>query len=813
MSRNGIPGNKVKSVSIVVGLITVLAAACAYLPGIIRAESGPRCGDGYYKYGEALQKSLLFYKANRLGDLPDNYVLPWRGDAALTDGADVGLDLTGGWADAGDGIKFGLPMAYSAAQLGWAVYEYRDAFEKAGQLNDILDEIKWATDYFIKAHPEPNVYYYDCGYCESDHSVWAPHEMLAYITKRKSFKVDPATPGSDVAGQTAAALAIASIIFEPTDPAYAEKTLTHAKQLFTFADTYRGKYPLNSLYESGSYLDDLTWAAVWLYLKTKDTAYLEKAKSYIPVTSLGGQHTQSWDDVKYGATLKLAQITKNEAYVKAVESNLDWWLPNGGVTYTPGGLAWLVQWGSLRYASTAAFLAFVWADDSSVGTASKKQGYREFAERQINYILGDNPRGGSYEVGFGLKAPEHPHHRTAHGSWVSTLTTPAFHRHILYGALVGGPDAKDGWKDDITDYVLNEVACDYNAGFVGALAKMYSMYGGEPLPNWPQPKDFRAPQDNLTEYFVRGWITYEGYGALNLLLQVNNRSSWPPTVKDKLSARYFMDLTKLLAAGYTVNDVSVILGKSEGATLSGLKQWSGNIYYFTVDFTGTRIMPCEWQACEKDAVITIKYPNNLAGYVDDWSFQGLSTAPDYDATTFTGKTPYIPIYDNGVLLWGEEPPRAGVTPSPTVTATPQPTATATMLPSRPPVSPSPTPSGTPTPSPTPTPTATPGGGCTVTYQVNDWGSGATVGITIKNNGSSAIEGWTLEWRFGGNQKITDWWSGVVTQTGTAVTVQNAAHTRVIPAGGTVTFGFNLSYSGVNDRPAGFTLNGAACKVE
>jgi len=46
--------------------------------------------------------------------------------------------------------------------------------------------------------------------------------------------------------------------------------------------------------------------------------------------------------------------------------------------------------GSLRYASTAAFLAFVWADDPTVGTPSKKETYRAFAEKQINYILGDN---------------------------------------------------------------------------------------------------------------------------------------------------------------------------------------------------------------------------------------------------------------------------------------------------------------------------------------------------------------------------------------------------------------------------------------
>lgn len=636
-------------------ITSMLLSFFIYVPTTTKAASSPRTGGSFYNYGEAMQKSILFYKAQRLGDLPDNYILPYRADAAMNDGKDVGLDLTGGWADAGDAIKFTHPMSYAAAQLGWAVYEYRDAFEKSGQLDDILDEIKWATDFFIKANPSPDLLYYMCGYEESDHSVWIPDELLDYKTDRKSFKVDPSTPGSDVAGSTAAALAIASIIFEKTNPTYAETCLTHAKQLFAFGDKYRGKNPLKTLYPSGSYLDDLAWGAIWLYIKTQDSTYLDKAKSILPVTSLGGQHTHCWDDVSYGAALKIAQVTHDESYSAMVEKNLDYWMPNGGIKYTPGGLAWLSQWGSLRYASTAAFLAFVWSDDKTVGTASKKQTYHDFAEKQINYALGDNPRGGSYEVGFGEKAPEHPHHRTAHGSWTSMLSVPSFHRHILYGALVGGPSSDDSWKDDITDYTLNEVACDYNAAFVGCLAKMYGTYGGNPLENWPKPEDFRSPQDNLNEYFTRGWIIYEGYGKLKLMFQVNNRSAWPATMKDKMSTRYYMDLSEVLEAGGTVNDVQLTLEDSQGAKLTGLKQFKDNIYYFTVDFTGTQIMPGEWEMCEKDATVQIEYKNGIGSNENDWSYQNLSGPPDFDAVSFKGMTPYIPVYDDGKLLWGEEP--------------------------------------------------------------------------------------------------------------------------------------------------------------
>jgi len=775
---------------ITVVIVLVLLAVSFIIAPQMQAASTPRAGGTYYNYGEALQKSILFYKANRLGDLPDNYILPYRGDAAMTDGKDVGLDLTGGWADAGDGVKFGHPMAYAAAQLGWGVYEYRSAFEKSGQLDDILDEIKWATDYFMKAHPSANVLYYDCGYGESDHSIWAPHEFLEYLTDRKSFKVDTSTPGSDVAGQTAAALAIASIIFEPTDSAYAAKCLTHAKQLFNFADTYRGLYPLENFYKSGSYLDDLTWAAVWLYTKTKDQDYLTKATSYIPVANLGGGHTHCWDDVSYGAALKIAQITKDPKYIAMVEKNLDWWMP-GNINYTPGGLAWLSQWGSLRYATTAAFLAFVWSDDSSVCTASKKEAYHNFAERQINYALGDNPRNGSYLVGFGKNSPEHPHHRTAHGSWVSMLTVPSFHRHILYGALVGGPDSSDGWADNVADYTLNEVSCDYNAGFVGSVARMYGQYGGNPLENWPKPQDFRDPKDTYNEYFTRGWIVYEGYGKLNLMLQVNNRSSWPPTVKENLSTKYFMDLSEVFSAGYTVNDVKVELISSQGATLKGLQKYSGNIYYFTVDFTGTRIMPAEWELCEKDANINITYPTDIGSNKNDWSYQTLYGPPDYDATSFAGMTPYIPIYDKGVLLWGQEPNKDGTLPS---------------------ISPSTSPSASSNVSSTPVPISN---DYLIDYIFsNDWGTGASIDIHIINNGKTAINGWTLEWTFPSNQKIVNLWNASYTQTDTKVTAKSISYNANIPPNGSyVTIGFNMNYTGTNAKPSSFILNGVSVKLK
>ena len=98
-----------------------------------------------------------------------------------------------------------------------------------------------------------------------------------------------------------------------------------------------------------------------------------------------------------------------------------------------------------------------------------------FVDAQIGYILGDTGR--SYVVGFGNNPPLRPHHRSS--SCPSPMSSPcgnaqqydpAPNPQTLYGALVGGPDNNDNYNDDRGDYVSNEVATDYNAGFQSAVA-------------------------------------------------------------------------------------------------------------------------------------------------------------------------------------------------------------------------------------------------------------------------------------------------------------------------------------------------------
>ncbi len=107
-----------------------------------------------------------------------------------------------------------------------------------------------------------------------------------------------------------------------------------------------------------------------------------------------------------------------------------------------------------------------------------------------------------------------------------------------------------------------------------------------------------------------------------------------------------------------------------------------------------------------------------------------------------------------------------------------------------------------------------GSGYAVNYTVNnDWGAGATCTVTIKNNSATALSSWSLVWTFAGNQAITQIWSASQTTSGETVTAVNLSYNGTIGAsGGTQSFGFNLSYSGSNAKPASFTLNGSACTL-
>ncbi len=266
-------------------LRTALAAGTIYDND--GGDSGGRPQTGAFNFAEVLQKSLWFYDAQRSGKLPDDFRIRWRGHSGLNDGGDAGLDLTGGFYDAGDHVKFGLPMAFSLTMLAWGGVEYADAYAETRQMAPLLEVLKWGTDYLMKCHvrnPDGSTaaFYGQVGDGHADHSYWGRAESMTM--SRPAFKIDAANPGSDLAAETAATLAATSMLFQTPEPAYAALLLDHARALYAFADAHRGKYSDSipnaaDFYKSWSgYQDELTWGAIWLHRATGEAAYLTQGK-------------------------------------------------------------------------------------------------------------------------------------------------------------------------------------------------------------------------------------------------------------------------------------------------------------------------------------------------------------------------------------------------------------------------------------------------------------------------------------------------------------------------------------------------------
>lgn len=640
-----------------------------------------------YNYAEVLQKSLWFYEVQRSGKFSDSTNrVEWRASSALKDGSDSGLDLTGGWYDAGDNMKFNFPMASAVTLLAWGGLEYYNGYKKCQQWGWLLANIKWVTDYFIKCHPSPNVFYGQIGLGSTDHKWWGSPEV--FPNDRPSFRIDAQHPGSDLAAEAAAALASSSMLFRGTNTAYSDTLLQHAKELYSFAYTYRGLYSdaitdAASYYKSWSgYNDELVWGAIWLYIATADTQYLAKAEKLFDSLGYEQQTTTpkykealSWDDKTYSCYVLLAKITNNTKYHTDAQRWLDWWShgytaqqagstswpSDSGIAYTTKGLAWIRSWGPLRYAANTAFAALVYSECANVPD-SKKTIYFNWAKSQIDYALGNNEQGRSYVCGFGTNPPVKPHHRSMHGPWLDDNgRTPVNSRHILFGALVGGPSQDGSYTDDRLDATRNEVADDYNAGFSSALARLVKTYGGNIISDFPQAQ----PRD--TEYAVVAKINTIGERFTEISVTIQNRTTWPARYSKNAAVRYFVNLSEVFKAGFTLNDIRIYLRgenhSDSGMSVSGLKQYenSDSIYYVEISFAGETIFPGGQSAFRREAQIRIGYYDSITQGVwnpdNDFSYTNLTTTAD------TLGDWYIPAYEDGKIVWGHEPDGTSFKPS------------------------------------------------------------------------------------------------------------------------------------------------------
>ncbi|CAI0419691.1 unnamed protein product [Linum tenue] len=487
------------------GVYTLVKLFPNFLPHNKPAPNRP--GPIARNYADALGIAFQFFDVQRSGKLLNNRI-PWRGDSALRDGSDRNLDLSKGLYDAGDNVKFGFPMAFTATLLSWAILEYGERMAAAEQLGHAQDSLKWITDFLINAHPSPNELYVQVGDPDLDHECWERPEGMS--ERRPAAQVNASFPGSDVAAEVAAAMASASLVFKKIDPDYSFTLRTNAEELFAFADLYRGAYSVSipqvkKFYNSTGYGDELLWAASWLYYATRDPSYLK----YLTVINgdvfgnWGDPSWFSWDDKHAGTQVLLARMNflgekdgisldenaKLQMYTRMAQATMCTLLPgspSASSSRTAGGLIWVSEWNALQYSLAATFLAVLYSDYMATsqvqtlfcdGTTFSSKDLRHFAITQADYVLGKNPMEMSYLVGYGMDYPRYIHHR---GSSIPVdsrtnckegfkwYDSPEPNPNIPTGAVVGGPFMNETYIDNRTNHRQAEPTT-YNSAFIVGL--------------------------------------------------------------------------------------------------------------------------------------------------------------------------------------------------------------------------------------------------------------------------------------------------------------------------------------------------------
>ena len=259
------------------------------LLGFMRQQ---RCGYNPF-IGEAChtQDGRLFY-----GPVPDSTY----------------VNLTGGWHDAGDQLKYLITSSNATARMLQAFElepdkfgDYTDTYGnlRANGIPDVLDEAKWGLDWIHKLHFRPDALVHQIAddrdhigwklpTADSSDYGWGPNSYrAAYVATGKpqglgKYK-SKATGLANVAGRSAAAMALGYRVWSMSlkDTVFASQCLQAAKSLYTLAKSNQGYQQGNSYgapyrYNENTWTDDMEWGAVELFKATGEVKYLEDAKGF-----------------------------------------------------------------------------------------------------------------------------------------------------------------------------------------------------------------------------------------------------------------------------------------------------------------------------------------------------------------------------------------------------------------------------------------------------------------------------------------------------------------------------------------------------
>ncbi|MBP5608528.1 MAG: glycoside hydrolase family 9 protein, partial [Lachnospiraceae bacterium] len=415
-------------------------------------------------------------------DKADNFPAKYR--SLVDPDGDGKVDVSGGYHDAGDHVKFNLTMGFAGSSLALSDYLHPEVYKKAGAKEHLLKIVRRNADYlmkttFLDTDGEVAAICHVVANGNVDHNDWSSPEKQTY--ERTTYWLSAEYNNSAVCGEMAAALAGCAWMYKSTDPQYYAECIRYAKALLKFGKDHQGNYKggLSPFYDTADYygsetiygLDETAMAEAWLWLcgEGDKPVYEPNSGCYIYQGVYYGDYDfYSWNKVWQGFAALMYKKTNDAAYEQALKDayNNKQGLSDSYYNHFD------VTWGVSRYNCAMQMTAL------SLAKGDKDSAYAKGAKFQMDYIMGNNPYGYSFLIGYGNN-PSKIHHRGANPDKGAA-------KYVLKGALIGGPDS-NGYVDDVNSYQYTEPALDYNGCFALACSGLAELYGGSSAEGSPTP--------------------------------------------------------------------------------------------------------------------------------------------------------------------------------------------------------------------------------------------------------------------------------------------------------------------------------------
>jgi hypothetical protein len=394
-------------------------------PWVVRAD-GSRA---------VISTTMSFFDGQRDGNEPSALHAPSHlNDAVVESGPYAGqrFDMTGGWMDAGDTLKFAGPTAFTVIALQAGARLDPAVAERLNQEADV------GVRFLLRLHPAPDLFITQVGRAGSDHERGPPEwydpadddksSIAALKQRTASIGV-----GSDYAGKVAAALAMAS---DRASGADRDALLAAARDWYELGGRLeKPSDKLDEAYPEDQWVDDMASGAAALHRSTGDPQYLADAIDYLKGIEPGAGW--SWDTMAPFAWADLCGVlgappVADEAARKTACDGLRAELTAGQAKLRERALGPPTDlfWGSITPSGGVGALA------AAAGRAGVFPGGNAIGARARDWLLGLNPWGASFVAGSGPLSPRGVH------SWAEH-----FGRGLPRGAVVGGPAPVSAIKD------------------------------------------------------------------------------------------------------------------------------------------------------------------------------------------------------------------------------------------------------------------------------------------------------------------------------------------------------------------------------